>query len=238
MPGQAGIAVLPLLTPFFKPLPNLVHHVLAVRVRHVELVEAQSLRVRGLVLHAEKCRIPTRFGQQLGQGAHISAVFPAVMGQADQAVALRVAPGEQRSARRGAQRRGGMGAGEQNALGGKTVQSRAGHVRVAVDTEVTPQVVPVHEQHIVASRVRCVVVYVCAADSRHLLACRASSRLSAAPRRAVSAGVSAVSDSPLLRWSGRAELRRWGLTVWPLAAARKAAARKPAGSRAGGQFRR
>ena len=37
-----------------QPVSDLVHHVVAVRVRHVELVEAQAFWVGGLVLHTEK----------------------------------------------------------------------------------------------------------------------------------------------------------------------------------------
>ena len=132
-----------------QPLRRAVHHVLAVGVGHIELVKTEPGRIRGLVLHAEKRCVPTRFRNDLRQRAHIGAVFPAVMGQSQQPVAVRVAAGEQRPPRRRAQRRGGVRAGEQNALGGELVEPRAGHVGVAVDTEITAEVVPVHDQHVV-----------------------------------------------------------------------------------------
>src|SRR3954447_14782663 len=74
------------------------------------------------------------------------------MGQTDQTVALRVAAGEQRPARRRAQRRGGMRAREDDALRRELVESRAGDVRVAVGPEVAAEVVPMNEQHVVPSR--------------------------------------------------------------------------------------
>jgi hypothetical protein len=79
------------------------------------------------------------------QRADTGAVLPAVMGQAYQAVALRVATGEQRAARRRAQRRGGVRAGEENALCGELIEPRAGNVGVAVGAEVAAEVVPMHE---------------------------------------------------------------------------------------------
>jgi hypothetical protein len=75
------------------------------------------------------------------------------MRQADKPVAVRVAPREQGPARRRAQRRGGVRAGEHDALGRELVEPRADHVGVAVDTEVTAEVVPVHDQHVVFPRV-------------------------------------------------------------------------------------
>src|ERR1700737_1252457 len=73
------------------------------------------------------------------------------MGQAHQAVALRVAAGEQGAARRRAQRRSGVRAGEQDALCGQLIEPRAGDIGMAVRAEVTAEVVPMHEQHVVAS---------------------------------------------------------------------------------------
>src|SRR5437764_687200 len=99
--------------------------------------------------------MPTGFRQDVWQRTDVGAVFPAVMGQADQAVALRVAAGEQRAARRRAQRRGGVRAGEDNALRGELVEPRAGNVGVAVGAEVAAEVVPMHEQHVVASLGHC-----------------------------------------------------------------------------------
>ena len=86
------------------------------------------------------------------QRADACAVLPAVVSQADQAVALRVAAGEQGAARRRAQRCGGVRAGEQDALGGELVESRAGDVGVAVHAEIAAEVVPMHDQHVVSSR--------------------------------------------------------------------------------------
>ena len=88
----------------------------------------------------------------MGQCADPGAVLPAVVGQADQAVALRVAAGEQRAARRRAQRGCGVRAGEQDALCGELIEPRAGDIGVPVGAEVAAEVVPVHEQHVVASR--------------------------------------------------------------------------------------
>src|ERR1700757_965773 len=88
-----------------------------------------------------------------------------MVGEADQSVALRVAAGEQRPARRRAQRRGGVCSGEQDALTGQPVEPRAGNVGVTVDTEIPAQIVPMHEQHIVTALFYCLVV----ADYRHLL---------------------------------------------------------------------
>ena len=85
----------------------------------------------------------------LRQGAHPGAVLPAVVRQPDQAVALRIAAGEQRAPRRRAQRRGGVRAGEQDALGGEPVEPWAGHVGVPVGAEISAEIVPVHEQHVV-----------------------------------------------------------------------------------------
>src|SRR4051794_33733337 len=84
--------------------------------------------------------------------ADAGAVFPAMVGKADQTVALRVPSGEQRATRGRAQRRGGVRAGEQDALRGELIKPRARHVRVAVSAEVTAEVVPMHDQHVVAWR--------------------------------------------------------------------------------------
>ncbi|KXW66219.1 hypothetical protein MPHL43070_21105 [Mycolicibacterium phlei DSM 43070] len=81
-----------------EPAGGPLHDVLAVGVGDVELVEAQLGRVGGLVLHAEQRGVPARVRQQMGQGPDTGAVLPAVVGQTDQAVALRVAAGEQRTA--------------------------------------------------------------------------------------------------------------------------------------------
>src|SRR5882762_1092323 len=72
------------------------------------------------------------------------------MGQAHQAVALRVAAGEQGAARRRAQRRSGVRAGEQDALCGQLIEPGAGDIGMAVCAQVTTEVVPMHEQHVVA----------------------------------------------------------------------------------------
>src|SRR5882757_4029143 len=45
-----------------------------------------------------------------------------------------------------------MGAGEQDALGGQLIQAWAGHVGVAVRAEIAAEVMPVHDQHVVALR--------------------------------------------------------------------------------------
>jgi hypothetical protein len=77
------------------------------------------------------------------------------MSQANQAVALRVAAGEQGAARGRAQRGRGVRAAEQDALRGELIQARAGDVGVAVCAEVAAEVVPMHEQHVVASLGHC-----------------------------------------------------------------------------------
>src|SRR3954468_17285096 len=77
------------------------------------------------------------------------------MGQPDQTVALRIATGEQGSARRRAQRRCGMRAGEEDALCGQLIEPRARNVGVAVGAEIPAEVVPMHEQHIVSWRGHC-----------------------------------------------------------------------------------
>ena len=151
-----------------QPSGGALDDVLAERVGHVVLVEPQPRRERRLVLHSEKRCVPTRFGQQLRQRANARPVLPAVVGQPDQAVALRVAPGEQRAARRRAQRRGGMGAGEQDALGGESVQPWAGHVGVTVGAEIAAEVVPVHDQHVVALRARHVASFITSTPNRPL----------------------------------------------------------------------
>jgi hypothetical protein len=74
-----------------------------------------------------------------------------------------------------------MCSGEQDALAGQLVEPRAGNVGVAVDTEISAQIVPVHKQHIVTALFCCLVV----ADYRHLL-----SRLS--PVDPTGSGVSRV----------------------------------------------
>src|SRR6202012_1378305 len=94
---------------------------------------------------------------------------------------------EQRSPRRRAQRCGGVRSGEQDSFGGQLIQPRARHVGVTVHPEIAAQIVPVHEQHVVAPRVCRVLVCVCAADRGHLLSlggptddvigCDASARL-------------------------------------------------------------
>ena len=90
---SAGVMVAqPLLSPF--------HHIFAVGVRYVELVETQPRRVGCLVLHSEKGRVPTIFSENLRQCTNARAILPTMVGQPDQSVALRVAASEQRSARR------------------------------------------------------------------------------------------------------------------------------------------
>src|ERR1700752_4644935 len=73
------------------------------------------------------------------------------MGQANQAVALRVAAGEQGAARGRAQRGCGVRTAEEDALRGELIQARAGDVGMAVCAEVAAEVVPMYEQHVVAS---------------------------------------------------------------------------------------
>ena len=82
----------------------------------------------------------------MGECADAGPVLPAVMGQADQPVALWVSAGEERTARRRAQGRGGMCAGEQDALGRELVEPGAGDVVVSVCAEIAAEVVPMHEQ--------------------------------------------------------------------------------------------
>src|SRR5690349_1219026 len=95
--------------------------------------------------------MPTGFGKNMGKRANTRAVLPAMVGKSDQAVALRVAAGEQRAARGRAQRRRGVGAGEDDAFGGQPVQSGALDVGVAVGAEVAAEVVPVDQQDVVPS---------------------------------------------------------------------------------------
>ena len=78
-----------------QPLLSAFNNVLAVGVRHVELVETQPRRMGCLVLHSEKCGIPATFGENLRQRSDAGAIFPTVVRQSDQSVALRVAAGEQ-----------------------------------------------------------------------------------------------------------------------------------------------
>jgi len=89
-----------------------------------------------LVLHPEKRRVPARLGKNLRQCSDAGTILPTVVRQPDQAIALRVTTGEQRPARRGAQWRGGMCPGQQNALGGQPIQLRAGYIGVPVDPEI------------------------------------------------------------------------------------------------------
>lgn len=102
-----------------------------------------------------------------------------MVGQPDKPIALRIATGEQRSARWRAQWRGGMRAGEQDAFGSQLIQARARHVRMTIDAEIATEVVPVHEQHVVAPWVRHLLVRVCTADCGHLLNLSGPSTLSA-----------------------------------------------------------
>ncbi|COX76784.1 Uncharacterised protein [Mycobacterium tuberculosis] len=62
--------------------------------------------------------------------------------------------------------------GEQDALGGKPVQPRAVDVRMVVDAEIAPQVVPVHDQQVLALP--------CGTLTRHL--CHLSSEPHPAPK--------------------------------------------------------
>src|SRR4030081_1274973 len=73
------------------------------------------------------------------------------MGQADQAVVLRVAAGEEGTARRRAQRRGGVCAREKDPFLGEFVKPRTRDVGMVVNAEIAPEVVPMHEQHVVSS---------------------------------------------------------------------------------------
>src|SRR5258705_5018562 len=77
------------------------------------------------------------------------------MSQANQAVVLRVAAGEQGASRGRAQRGRGVRAAEQDALRSELIQARAGDVGVAICAEVAAEVVPMHEQHVVASLSHC-----------------------------------------------------------------------------------
>ncbi|SHU04733.1 Uncharacterised protein [Mycobacteroides abscessus subsp. abscessus] len=138
---------------FLEPPQGLLDDVLTVGVRDVVFVEAQPGREGRLVLHTEERCVPTGFGEQLRKRLHARVILPPVMRQPDQPVALRVAPREQRTARRRAQRSGGVRAGEQDAFGGQLVQPGTADVAVAVRPEVAPEVVPVHEQHVLARRV-------------------------------------------------------------------------------------
>ncbi|SKT61032.1 Uncharacterised protein [Mycobacteroides abscessus subsp. abscessus] len=74
------------------------HHIFAIGVRYVVLVESQRRGVRGFVLHSEQCCVPARSGQNVGECAHPGAVLPAVVSKADQPIALWVSPGEKGAA--------------------------------------------------------------------------------------------------------------------------------------------
>jgi hypothetical protein len=58
-----------------------------------------------------------------------------------------------------------MCSGEQDALAGQLVETRAGDVGVTVHTEIPAEIVPMYEQHIVTAR----LCYLVVADCRHLL---------------------------------------------------------------------
>lgn len=153
-----------------QPLLGPLHHVLAVGVGNVEFVEAQPGRERRLVLHTEESRIPAVLMQDLRKGTNTRAVLETMVGQPDQAVAVRVAAGEQRPARRRAQRGGGMRAGEQDALGGQLVQMRTGDTVVAVGSQTTAQVMPMDDQHVVRLRLAHAT---CSRSVHSVLACLA-----------------------------------------------------------------
>ena len=72
--------------------------VVATRVGYVDRVEAEAVGVGALVLHTEQHRPVTVLGQQRRQRPHPRPVGEPVMGEPDQAVAVGVLPGEQRSA--------------------------------------------------------------------------------------------------------------------------------------------
>ena len=123
--------------------------VFAVRIRHVVLVEAEPLGIRGLVLHPEQGRVPARLRQQGRQRADVVVVLPAVVCEADQPVAVRVPAREQGATRRRAQRRRRMRVRQQHTLRGEPVEVRTTYPGRAVTPEVTAQIVPVHDQNVV-----------------------------------------------------------------------------------------
>ena len=91
------------------------------------------------------------FSEHMWQGANPGAIFPAVMRESHESVAVRVAACEKRASRRRTQRRTRMGVGEQDALRREPVEPRTTDVGTTVSAQAAAQVVPVHEQHVVAS---------------------------------------------------------------------------------------
>src|ERR1700737_132631 len=103
-----------------------------------------------------------------------------------------------------------MRSGEQDALAGQLVQSRARKIGVTVDAEIPAQIVPMHQQHIVTALVCCLLV----ADYRHLLSLADSVDVIGSSGSVGPLGRTPnASDSPMRRrmpaGAGRALVRRW-----------------------------
>src|SRR5271166_4303589 len=127
-----------------------------------------------------------------------------------------------------------MCSGQQDALIGELVEPRTRNVGVTVDTEIPAQIMPMHEQHIVAALFSWLLI----ADYRHLLSLPSSIDVIGRGVVAVPAPSTgdalAASDSPMRRRiparAGRALRRRLRLAVRrPLAAALKSAGCRPTG---------
>jgi len=103
-----------------------------------------------LVVDPGECGGIARLAQDLPQMALVGVEIPGElrMRQPHHAIAVWIAPGEERSARGAALRRGAEGLREADSLGGETIERRTLHRRIAVATEEPTEIVTGNQQQI------------------------------------------------------------------------------------------